>query len=85
MSKARLYYNPSYQGCDDQPCYFIYIQDGGMYIISPNTSYKVLETPTFELTDENIDSYAKSRGFIKVLNKNDNISTDYLNGFESPE
>ena len=41
---ARLYYNPSYQGCEDKPCYFIYIPNGGSFISTPEETYKTFDT-----------------------------------------
>ena len=46
---ARLYYNPSYQVCEDKPCYFIYIPNGGSFVSTPEDTYKTLDTPTFDL------------------------------------
>lgn len=80
--KSRLYYNDSYQGCDNKPCYFIYVKNGGMYLSSPDEVIRVLEATTFELNDDNIDAYVESRGFVKVLEKMDNEPIKYYNGFD---
>lgn len=82
---ARLYYNPSYQGCDDKPCYFIYIPNGGSFISTPEETYKTFDTPTFDLTDDNVDSYAEARGFCKIIERMNDGSIVYYNGFDSPE
>ena len=86
VSITRLYFNPEYQGCDDKPCYFFYIPNGGAYVITPDEVYKALEVPTFELTDENVDSYAEARGFFKIIERSSDYGTiTYFNGFDSPE
>lgn len=83
---TRLYFNPEYQGYDDKPCYFFYIPNGGAYVITPDEVYKALEVPTFELADENVDSYAEARGFFKIIERSSDYGTiTYFNGFDSPE
>ena len=83
--KSRIYYNPSYQGCNYQPCYFIYIKNGGMYLSTAENTFRALDTPTFELNDGNIDSYVEARGFIKVLDRTEDGIIIYYNDFSSPE
>lgn len=85
MIKVRLYYNESYQGRNDQPCYFTYITNGGIFIISPDEVSRLMETPTFDLNEDNIDSYTRARGFEKVLEKDDHGIITYYNGYDSPE
>lgn len=85
IAKSRLYYSYSYQGLNDKPCYFIYIEDAGMFVASSDEVIKVLETPTFDLTENNIDSYAGSRGFVKVLERSEDGSINYYNGFDHAE
>lgn len=85
MIKSRLYYNPAYQGCGDQSTYLIYIANGKMYLTCPTDTYQVLEAPTFELNDDNIDDYAASRGFIKALERHDCGDILYFNDFGRPE
>lgn len=86
ISITRLYFNPEYQGYNNGPCYFFYIPNGGAYVITPDEVYNALDVPTFELTDENVDSYAEARGFIKIIEKSSEYGTiSYFNGFDSPE
>lgn len=85
MITSKMYYNPSYQGCNNIPCYLIYMNDGQLYAINPVETFKVYDKPTFELTLDNIDSYAEARGFIKVLEKDEYGIITYFNSFESPE
>lgn len=83
---TRLYYNPEYQGYNDEPCYFFYIPNGGSFVITPEEVYKALDTPTFNLTDDNVDSYAEARGFFKIIERSSDYGIiKYFNGFDSPE
>lgn len=83
---TKLYFNPEYRGYDDKPCYFFYIPNGGAYVITPDEVYNALEVPTFELTDENVDSYAEARGFFKIIERSSDYGViTYFNGFDSPE
>lgn len=85
MIKVRLYFSESYQGRDNQPCYFTYITNGGIFITSPTETSRLMETPTFDLNEDNVDSYAGARGFEKVLEKDDLGIITYFNGYDSPE
>ena len=85
MITSKIYYNPSYQGCNGMPCYLIYIKDGQLYATSPVETFKVYDKPTFELNLDNIDSYAEARGFIKVLEKDEFGIITYFNSFDHPE
>lgn len=85
MIKVRLYYSESYQGRDNLPCYFTYITNGGIFIATPTEVTRLMETPTFDLTEDNVDSYAGARGFEKVLEKDDHGIITYFNGYDSPE
>ena len=83
--KAKVYYNPSYQGCNDKPCYLIHIRNGGTYVTTINDSFKILDDFIPELNENTIDTYVESRGFYKVLERMDDGHIVYYNNFDSPE
>lgn len=61
-----VYYNHNYDTYGHS--YMIYCKDGGRYLCSKKSSFRILDKRNSEdFILENIDAYAKSRGFYKAL------------------
>ena len=74
-----VYYNYNYDTYGHS--YMIYCKDGGRYLCSKKSSFRVLDKRDSEdFILENIDAYARSRGFYKVLEllRRDNSEDVYL-------
>lgn len=82
--KIKIFYNKYYEPYRSD-CYFIYIQDNGMFLSIPGkNTFKVVNKRTFEVTPENVDSYAECRGFSLVLSETkDNVVT-WSDDYEDP-
>lgn len=80
---ARVYYNPSYQGCNNEPCYLIFLPKEGLFVTNHTKTFKVIDKPTFEITEDTIDSYAESRGFEKVSDELSDKCVVYYNGYDN--
>lgn len=83
--KIKLFYNKYYEPYRSE-CYFIYIQDNGMYLSIPGkNTFKVVNKPTFEVTPENVDSYAECRGFSLVLSETKDCVVTWSEDYKDPE
>ena len=74
-----LYYNHNYDIYGQS--YLVYCKDGGRYLCSKKSSFRIVDKRNSE--DEtliNVDNYAASRGFYKVLElkRSDNVENYYI-------
>lgn len=77
-SELKIYHNPAYDPYGD--CYLIYCNGGGLYINTPTESFKVVQAKYMgNVTLENVDQYAYTRGFTKVLSAIDLTYDDNIN------
>ena len=61
----KIYYCPSLEQLDNQECYLYFSSDNTLFLKSNVTISRVSET--FKIDDSNIEAYAKSRGFVRVV------------------
>ena len=66
-SEILIYYNSNYDNMGE--CYLIYCNGGGLYLSTSEEYFKVLQKnyPS-KITLENIDQYAFSRNFERLMN-----------------
>jgi len=82
--KLKVFYNEFYDAYNSE-CYYIYIKDSGMFLSIPGSdTFRVVSKPTFEVTPENVDSYAAARGFEPVLSATKDHTVTWYEGYESP-
>lgn len=74
MEISKIYYNKFYEPYKC-PCYLVYIEEVGVYIITDLETNIILDQLRFKLTSDNIDSYTHVRGFYKIadIDSNGNI------------
>ena len=61
----KIYYCPSLEQLNNQECYLYFTSDNTLFLKSNDTISRVSET--FKIDDSNIEAYAKSRGFVRVV------------------
>ena len=61
----KIYYCPNLEQLDNQECYLYFTSDSTLFLKSGDTVSRVSET--FKIDDSNIEAYAKSRGFVRVV------------------
>jgi ribonuclease BN (tRNA processing enzyme) len=61
----KIYYCPNLEQLDNQECYLYFTSDSTLFLKSGDTISRVSET--FKINDSNIEAYAKSRGFVRVV------------------
>ena len=65
-AELKIYYNESYRDCGE--CYMVYCNGGGLYINTSDESYKVVQQKYLgEINIDNVDEFAFSRNFVKIL------------------
>lgn len=78
MEKISVYFNPEY--IDNKPYFMIYIKDFGMWLVNEDEYTQILQKPTEEIKD--VDLYASSRDFYKIVESENRDSIKYYNDFE---
>lgn len=61
----KIYYCPNLEQLDNQECYLCFASDSTLFLKSNDTISRVSET--FKIDASNIEAYAKSRGFVRVV------------------
>lgn len=65
-AELKIYYSESYR--DNGDCYIIYCNGGGLYMNTPTESYKIVQQKYLgNINIDNVDEFAFSRDFIKIL------------------
>lgn len=61
----KIYYCPNLEQLDNQECYLYFTSDNTLFLKSNDIISRVSET--FKIDASNIEAYAKSRGFVRVV------------------
>lgn len=61
----KIYYCPNLEQLDNQECYLYFSSDNTLFLKSNVIISRVSET--FKINASNIEAYAKSRGFVRVV------------------
>ena len=61
----KIYYCPSLEQLNNQECYLYFTSDNTLFLKSNDIISRVSET--FKIDASNIEAYAKSRGFVRVV------------------
>ena len=61
----KIYYCQSLEQLNNKECYLYFTSDSTLFLKSDDTVSRVSET--FKIDDSNIEAYAKSRGFVRVV------------------
>ena len=65
-AELKIYYSESY--IDNGDCYIVYCNGGGLYMNTPTESYKIVQQKYLgDVNIDNVDEFAFSRDFIKIL------------------
>jgi ribonuclease BN (tRNA processing enzyme) len=61
----KIYYCQNLEQLNNKECYLYFTSDSTLFLKSGDTVSRVSET--FKIDDSNIEAYAKSRGFVRVV------------------
>ena len=61
----KIYYCQNLEQLNNEECYLYFTSDSTLFLKSGDTVSRVSET--FKIDDSNIEAYAKSRGFVRVV------------------